>query len=108
MQISRLAIAILMLASSAVARPPALQSLAIVPEAASIDEGSKAPFIAIATYSNGVRKNVSGKVLWSSSDRKVAAVSADGTATGIRGGKVAIKATIGNVQARAELTIGPR
>src|SRR6185369_16269905 len=63
------AIAILMVASlgspcpmrAADTAPPALRKLAIVPEAASVDEGAGAVFVAVATYSNGARKNVTDK-----------------------------------------------
>jgi uncharacterized protein YjdB len=103
-------IATLMVASSVVAdvAPPTLRSLTIVPEVASIDEGDTTVFVAIGTYVNGVRKVVTNKARWSSSNRKLATVAADGTATGITHGKVTIKAVIDKIEARGELTIEPR
>src|SRR2546430_4644126 len=108
---STLVIAILMVAVAGRAADsplPALRSLTIIPEAASIDEGATAVFVAIGTYANGVRKNVTKKAKWSSSNRRLATVKRDGTAAGITHGKVTIKAVIGKVEASGELTIQPR
>src|SRR5947207_6038419 len=88
--------------------PPALRSLTIVPDGASIDEGAAAVFVAIGTYANGARKNVTDKARWSSSNRKLATVTSGGTAAGLRAGKVTIKAVIGKIEAGGELTIQPR
>ena len=120
-----LIVALLTVTSSFVARvgqgaAPDLRSLTIVPEAASIDEGSTATFVVIGTYSNGKRKLVTNKVTWSSSNRVVAKVAKDGTAAGITHGKATIKALIngtingttsaptGRIQAEAALTVQPR
>jgi hypothetical protein len=85
-----------------------LQSLAIEPLTATIEEGSKTVFVVIGRYANGARKNVSDQVIWSSSDGKIASVAADGTSQGIAPGKVKIKASIGKIAARAELTVQAR
>jgi uncharacterized protein YjdB/REP element-mobilizing transposase RayT len=113
---SPLLVAILIVASFVVGRtgqgadsaPPALRSLTIVPEVANIDEGAGAVFVAIGTYANGLRRDVTNKARWSSSNSKLATITDDGTVTGIRHGKVTINAAIGQIETRAELTIRPR
>jgi uncharacterized protein YjdB len=113
---SPLLVAMLMVASSVVAgtrqsadsAPPALRSLTIVPEVASIDEGGNAVFVAIGTDASGFRRDVTNKARWSSSNRKLATVTDDGTATGITHGRVTIKAVIGQIETKVELTIRPR
>lgn len=87
---------------------PALRSLVIEPAKANVQEEATMVFVAIATWSNGVRKNVSDKVAWSSGDGKVATVSGDGTVKVVGRGRVKIKATMGKLAARAELTVQPR
>ena len=95
-------------AASGASAQPALRSLVIEPAKATVDEGATMVFVAIATYSNGVRKNVSDQVKWSSGDGKVATVAADGTVQSVAHGTVRIKAAMGKISARANLTIRPR
>jgi len=87
---------------------PALQSLAIEPSNGTLDEGVTTVFVAIGTYSNGVRKNLTDQVRWSSGDKKIATVAADGMVKGVAHGKVAIKARMGKIAARVELTVRSR
>lgn len=91
-----------------IAAQPALQSLVIDPPKATIEEGATTVFVAIGTYSNGGRKNVTDKVTWSSGDRGIATVAGDGTIQGVAHGTVTIRATVGKIAARAELTVQPR
>jgi uncharacterized protein YjdB len=116
MRPSRLIVAILIIMSSFVVRvgrsaEPELRSLAIVPEVASIDEGSTASFVVIGTYANGQRTLITNKVTWSSSNRNVAKVANNGTVSGITHGKAtinaAIKSTSGKIRAEATLTVRP-
>ncbi|HYM61366.1 MAG TPA: Ig-like domain-containing protein, partial [Thermoanaerobaculia bacterium] len=88
--------------------PRVLQELNILPESASIEESGTQPYVAIGTYSNGVRRDVTSEAKWSSSNRKLSATTADGTAAGIKSGKVTITAAIGTLKATGKLTIEPR
>ncbi len=87
---------------------PALQSLAVDPPKATIEEGATAVFLAIGTYANGVRKNVTDNVTWSSGDRGIVTVTGDGTVKAVGHGTVTIQATMGKIAARAQLTVQPR
>lgn len=88
--------------------PPVLRELTIVPEVTSIEIGATQPYVAIGTYSDGVRKDVTSKAKWSSSNRKRSTMTADGTAAGVKSGKVTITAAIGTIKAKGQLTILPR
>jgi uncharacterized protein YjdB len=87
---------------------PVLRSLEVVPETTSLEEGSTEILVAIGTDLNGARRDVTSRVKWSSSNRKLATVAADGTVTAMAQGKVTIRAVIGRFVSRVELTIRPR
>ncbi len=96
------------LVASAANAQPALQSILIDPQKSSIEENATTVLIAIGTYANGVRKDVTEKVAWSSGDQRIASVSTAGTVTAIAHGKTAITARLGKLSAHADLTVLPR
>jgi hypothetical protein len=77
---------------------PQLVSIAVTSNAAAIPVGTTDQFTATGSYNNGVQKNITATVTWSSSDTSAATINAAGLATGVTAGKTAnIKATMGSI-----------
>jgi hypothetical protein len=84
-----------------------LVSLSIAPSTASVPAQNSQQFTALGTYASGVTQNVTGSVSWSSSASGVASLSSSGLATTLTLGQTNIEASLGNVNATANLTVLP-
>ena len=74
-----------------------LESIAVIPESASLDVGDTQQFTAIATYSDGSTRDVTAEADWASSNTAVATIDDAGLATGVAGGSTEITATFGGM-----------
>ncbi len=84
----------------------AIESIVVTPANPSIALGSSQQFTATATFSDGTTGDVTGSVVWSSSDNTIATISVGGLATGVAaGGPVTITATAGAVSGSTTLTV---
>jgi hypothetical protein len=81
-----------------------LQSISVTPSTASIAVGQPQQFTATGFYNDGSQKDLTASATWSSSNPKVATVSA-GLATGVGAGKAIIRATQSGVSGSATLTV---
>lgn len=63
-----------------------LQSITITPTSATIANRSTAQFTATGIYSDGSSQNITGLVIWNSSNTSVATINSAGFATGMGGG----------------------
>lgn len=88
-----------------VAPPPALQSIAVTPETASIAVGSPQQFTATGTYCDGGTADLTTKVVWTSDNTTVATIDASGLATGVAAGEATITATLDLLTDSAILTV---
>ncbi|WP_196774597.1 Ig-like domain-containing protein [Vibrio campbellii] len=84
-----------------------LDTLETAPKTASIAAGLTEKFMAIGTFSDGSRKDLTNQVSWVSADIQSATVSDLGVATGVRpsGGSFLVTATLEGKQASSQLTI---
>lgn len=82
-----------------------LVSIAVTPDAGTIDDGATQQFTATGTYSDSSTANITGDVTWDSSDDAVATISAGGLATGVSPGQVTISATLGAVSGDTTLDV---
>jgi uncharacterized protein YjdB len=74
--------------------PVSLVSIAISPSLpTNLVQGGSQQFTAIGTYANGTTEDMTSKVLWSSSDIKVATIDSNGLVTGVGIGTTDITAT---------------
>jgi hypothetical protein len=81
-------------------------SIAITPATASLPIGLAQAFVAMGTYSDGSRADISSKVTWSSASPAVATVvSGTGVATSVAAGNATIKATLAGITGSATLTV---
>ncbi|MFH0899537.1 MAG: Ig-like domain-containing protein [Pseudomonadota bacterium] len=89
-----------------------LASIEISPTEGFVAAGFTVPFAARAVFTDGATKDVTGQVIWSSSDETIAVVSnlvgSSGVATGVKAGTVTITASAGAVASdTAILTVTP-
>ena len=87
-----------------------LQSIAITPATISIGRGNTTIFTATGTFSNSTTGNISGSVIWTSSDTTVATIDARGIATGVGLGTLGtgtcnITATLNGITDTVTLTV---
>lgn len=84
-----------------------LDTLVVTPPTATLPIAGTQKFTATATYSDGVTKDVSAAVTWSSSDTVVAAVSSTGVATAKAIGVTTIEAKdpVSGLSGKATLTV---
>ena len=73
----------------------------------SVEVGGTKQLTAVATYSDGSSKDVTGEVTWSSSDSGIATIDPTGLATGISVGDITVTAAFGGVSGSATLSVTP-
>jgi Flp pilus assembly secretin CpaC/uncharacterized protein YjdB len=84
-----------------------LKSIAVVPATPSIGLNATQQFSATGTYSDGTTQDISGNVLWTSSNTSAATINASsGLATGVGAGTAQITATQGGAGIPAALAVG--
>jgi uncharacterized protein YjdB len=84
---------------------PALSSITVTPTNPSIAKGTTQPFTATGTYSDGSTQNLTGTVIWSSSNLAVATITSAGVASGVATGTSTIQAVSGSVIGSTTLTV---
>jgi hypothetical protein len=85
--------------------PPTLASIAVTPANPAIMIGATQQFTASGTYSDGSTQNLSSRVTWTSSNTAVAAINANGLATGVPAGATVISEALSGVTATNTLTV---
>ena len=95
--------------------PPAVASIAVglanrssLPAALSgstIPQGVPLQFAATATYPDQSTQDITSSVTWSSSASSVASITPMGVVTGVGTGTAAVKATLGNIEGSANLSV---
>ena len=84
-----------------------LKSIGVAPATPSIGLSATQQFSAIGTYSHGTTQDITGNVLWASSNTSVATINASsGLATGVGAGTAQITATQGGAGIPAALAVG--
>jgi len=84
-----------------------LKSIAVAPATPSIGLNATQQFSATGTYSDGTTQDISGNVLWTSSNTSAATINASsGLATGVSAGTAQITATQGGAGVPAALAVG--
>jgi hypothetical protein len=84
-----------------------LKSIAVAPATSSIGLKATQQFSAIGTYSDGTTQDITGNVLWASSNTSAATINASsGLATGVGAGTAQITATQGGAGIPAALAVG--
>jgi predicted small lipoprotein YifL len=88
-----------------------LVSIAVTPDAQTIDMGATQQYTATGTYSDNTTQDITTLVTWSSSQLDVATISnvtgTEGRASGVFTGATEIKATSGSISGTAALTVLP-
>ena len=87
-----LSIAFVLILAACSSSTPTLRYITISPQTANIAVTTTQQFTALAYYSNGIIKDGSGVVSWSSSNSAIATINASGVATGVAPGTVTITA----------------
>jgi O-glycosyl hydrolase len=85
--------------------PPTLASIAVTPTNPAMMIGATQQFTATGTYSDGSTQNLSSQVTWTSSKTAVAAINANGLATGVSAGATVISAALSGVTGTDTLTV---
>jgi trimeric autotransporter adhesin len=85
--------------------PASLTSLQVSPGTTAIGAGATQQFTAMGKFSDNSSKDITGSVVWSSSDSAIATVNSSGMATGIVSGTVTVTAKSGTVQGFASLNV---
>jgi len=85
--------------------PPALVSIAVTPNPATVSAGSSVQFTAMGTYTNQSAANISSLATWTSTNTSVSTVNGTGLAQSANAGTATITATLGAVQGTASLTV---
>jgi hypothetical protein len=85
--------------------PPALVSIAVTPNPATVSAGSSVHFTATGTYTNQSTANISSLATWTSTNNSVSTVNGTGLAQTTNAGTATITATMGAVQGTASLTV---
>jgi len=86
---------------------PILASITVSPANARIAAGSKQQYAAMGVYSDGSVQNLTASVTWSSSNAKVATITAGGLATTTSAGNTTIQASLGSIVGSTPLTVTP-
>lgn len=84
--------------------PAALNSIAVTPTNPTVPVGQTQQFTATATYSDGSNRDVTGQVIWSSSNTGVATISSSGLASATSTGTSTITATLGSIKGNTTLS----
>ena len=88
-----------------------LQSIAITPVSPSVVAGLQQQFTAVGTYTGGSTQDITGTVIWSSSNLTIATISnaagTQGQASALSQGSTTITATLGSINGSTTLTVGP-
>jgi hypothetical protein len=84
-----------------------LTSLKISPATASIEVGEPITLKAIANYSDGTSKDIAATAIWTTSRSSVATIR-EGVLTPLSAGSVVISGKVGNVTAKANITVTTR
>ena len=82
---------------------PSLFSIGITPLNASISAVTQ--FSALGTYSDGVQKDLTGWVVWNSSNTSVATINNGGAVSPTVAGTTSITATVGNISGSTNLSV---
>jgi trimeric autotransporter adhesin len=82
-----------------------LASISIQPANGSIAPGTTVSFTATGTFDNGSTLNLTGQVMWSTSNASIAKLVGGGVAEGIAPGAVTITATLGSESDSVPLTV---
>ena len=82
-----------------------LVSIAVTPTGPAIQKGSTLQFTATGTYLYGFTGDITGSVIWNSSNSDVATISSHGSATAISGGTTTISAEADGISGSTTLTV---
>src|SRR5262245_14938571 len=82
-----------------------LQSILVAPSKPSLALGQDQQFTAIGQYADGSSKDITGSVVWATSNTSVATISGSGLATGSAAGSTTISATLSGVTGFGTLTV---
>lgn len=86
---------------------PSLVALVVTPTATSVPVGFSVPFSAVARYSDGSQRNVTGAAVWTSTTPVVASIDARAVATPRSAGSTLVSATYMGMSADVALTVTP-
>jgi hypothetical protein len=86
---------------------PALVSILIAPNGASVPLGTSQQFIALGTYTDGSTQDVTATVTWASDTPSVAPVSARGLVLGAAMGTANISATLASITTSTGIAVTP-
>jgi uncharacterized protein YjdB len=89
------------------ASTPTMLSLQISPASPTMAVGATQQFTATGTYSDGTAKDVTTSAAWVSSNTGVIGVTSAGLATATSPGQATLSATLGALQASANVTVNP-
>jgi len=87
--------------------PPALLSITVSPNQATLPVGESEQLTATGNFSDGSVQNLTQSATWTSSGSAVASVSAAGIAVANAIGTISITASYGSMTGSASLTVGP-
>ena len=82
-----------------------LAGLSVTPNSTSIAASATFPLHAMGSYSDGSTKDLTSSSTWSSSDPKIATVSAAGVVTGVAAGSITVSAHSGTFSSSAAITV---
>ena len=80
-------------------------SIVVTAPANTVNSGQTVPLTATGTYTDHTSGNITGNVIWGSSNTAIATVNGSGVVTGRGPGQVTITATSGKVSATFQLTV---
>ncbi len=86
---------------------PVLIAISVTPQTTSIALNSSKSFTATGHYSDGSKKDLTSKAVWSSSDSTAVAINAGGLATALKDGKARIQAIYESQGGWTEVSVGP-
>lgn len=93
------------------ANAPALKSIAVTPNPATVPAGQTVAFTAKGTFSDNSTQDLTTQVTWTSSNTKFATIAATGIATGVASGQLTITASMTSngtaISGQATLTVTP-
>ncbi|MEK7353474.1 MAG: Ig-like domain-containing protein, partial [Chloroflexota bacterium] len=85
--------------------PALLVSIAVTPPAPTVALGRTQQFTAAGTYTIGITANITGSVIWVSSNTSVATINSAGLATALAAGATTVTATLGAISGSTTLTV---
>ena len=88
-----------------VAAAAKLTGITVTAAASSVDIGNTVKLTAVGTYSDGTKPDITSKVTWTSADVSLATVSAQGVATAVSVGTVALTAALEGQVGTASITV---